>query len=143
MSMKTQLRNYSCVNTSYIVDSPIDVLDNSYQDVVENSDFTIIIVLHLIANIIHFILIVVLYGDITATRPIRGNVTDGYNQSAEIISPQYLYQTSDRRILFPDVRSCGRQVDIDTGLVSTVHGMLMYYSSVSNSYDSDNNYCGI
>ena len=87
--------------------------------------------------------IVVLYGDITATRPIRGNVTDGYNQSAEIISPQYLYQTSDRRILFSDVRSCGRQVDIDTGLVSTVHGMLMYYSCVSNSYDSAINSCGV
>jgi len=64
----------------------------------------------------------VLYGDITSSRPIRGNVTDGYNISAEMISPQYLYQTVDRRILFSDVKSCGRQIQIDTELVSTVHG---------------------
>jgi hypothetical protein len=71
----------------------------------------------------HFFVFVVLYGDITSSRPIRGNVTDGYNISAEMISPQYLYQTVDRRILFSDVKSCGRQIQIDTGLVSTVHGM--------------------
>ena len=69
---------------------------------------------------VHF---TVLYGNVTAARPVVGEDWDGDGTEAQIKTPEHLFQAKLADVIyFVDDKSCARMVNRNTGQVSTELG---------------------